>query len=90
MKLARVFPRRTRATPDDELAFFGPPRFDMEADEVHVDVTFTADKLYAEHLAEQWKPIRGAVTAFIGSASNHSPQNGGYPCRLTRRPGLSQ
>lgn len=57
MSLVRIFPRRTRATPDDELAFFGPPPFEMEADEVHVDVTFTADKPYAEFLAEQWKPI---------------------------------
>ncbi len=57
MKLVRVFPRRTKATPDDELAFFGPPRFDTEADEVHIDVTFTYDKPYAEWLAEQWRHI---------------------------------
>ena len=25
MKIARVFPRRTKATPDDPLAFTGPP-----------------------------------------------------------------
>jgi hypothetical protein len=25
MKIIRVFPRRTRATPDDDLAFCGPP-----------------------------------------------------------------
>ena len=57
MKLIRVFPRRTKATPDDALVRFGPPgptSFD-EADEVHVSVTFTQDKPYAEHLAEQWR-----------------------------------
>jgi hypothetical protein len=57
IQIARVFPRRTRATPDDDLAFFGPPPFSVDCDEVHVDVTFTADKLRAEQLAEEWKRI---------------------------------
>lgn len=57
MRLIRVFPRRTRATPDDELSRFGPPGFFDEADEVHVSVTFTYDKPYAEHLAEQWRHV---------------------------------
>ena len=30
VRLARVFPRHTRASPDDALAFFGPPPFDVE------------------------------------------------------------
>ena len=35
--IARVFPRRTSATPDDELAFIGdPPLFLPGMDEVHV------------------------------------------------------
>lgn len=55
--IARVFPRRTKATPDDVLAFFGPPPFTVECDEVHVDVTFTADKPRAEQLAEEWQRI---------------------------------
>lgn len=55
--IARVFPRKNRATPDDDLAFFGPPPFSVDCDEVHVDVTFTADKLRAEQLAEEWKRI---------------------------------
>lgn len=57
MRLIRVFPRRTKATPDDALARVGPPgpsSFD-EADEVHVSVSFKQDKPYAEHLAEQWR-----------------------------------
>jgi hypothetical protein len=57
MRLARVFPRKTKASPDDAMAFFGPPPFFVEADEVHVDVTFTADKLRAEQLAEQWQHV---------------------------------
>lgn len=57
MQLLRVFPRKTKASPDDALAFFGPPPYFAEGDEVHIDVTFTADKLRAEWLAEQWKTV---------------------------------
>ena len=56
-RIIRVFPRRTKATPTDALAYFGPPDRLAEADEVHVSVTFTYDKEYAEHLAEQWKRV---------------------------------
>lgn len=56
-KLIRVFPRKTMASPDDDLSFFGPPNLFAEADEVHVDVTFTADKPRAESLAEDWKHV---------------------------------
>lgn len=55
MKLIRVFPRKTKATPTDELVRFGPPGLFDEADEVHVSVTFTYDKAIAERLAEQWR-----------------------------------
>jgi hypothetical protein len=57
MELVRVFPRKTKASPDDALAFFGPPDLFVEADEVHVDVTFTADKPKAESLAEDWRHV---------------------------------
>lgn len=57
MKLIRVFPRRTKATPDDVLAFVGSPTMFAEADEVHVSVTFTQDKLIAERLAEEWQQV---------------------------------
>jgi hypothetical protein len=56
-RLIRVFPRKTKATPDDPLAYFGPLDSRAEADEVHVSVTFTYDKAWAEHLAEQWKSV---------------------------------
>lgn len=57
-RIIRVFPRRTRATPDDELAVVGrgPELFD-QADEVHVSVTFTWDLPMAENLAEAWKSV---------------------------------
>jgi hypothetical protein len=54
-RIIRVFPRRNKATPDDPLAYFGPPDLFAEADEIHVSVTFTADKAIAERLAEQWR-----------------------------------
>jgi hypothetical protein len=56
-RLIRVFPRTTKATPDDALAYFGPPDSKAEADEVHVSVTFTYDKAWAEYLAEQWRHV---------------------------------
>ncbi len=55
MRIARVFPRRTKATPDDALAFTSPPpKAVPDADEVHVSVTFTYDMEKAEQLAEAW------------------------------------
>lgn len=52
-----MFPRRTKATPDDDLAFTGPPPFFAEADEVHVSVSFTWDIPEAERLATQWRHV---------------------------------
>jgi len=55
MRIARIFPRRTNATPDDELAFTTPPpKVTPDVDEVHVSVTFTYDMEKAERLAESW------------------------------------
>lgn len=66
-KIIRVFPRKTKASPDDALAYFGPPDFFAEADEIHIDCTFTYDKPVAEWLAEQWKhvaPVRIGGVAY--------------------------
>lgn len=57
MRLIRVFPRRTKATPVDELAYCGAPDLFAEADEVHISVAFTYDKPRAEQLAEQWRHV---------------------------------
>jgi hypothetical protein len=67
MREIRVFPRRTRATPTDELAYYGPPDLFAEADRVDVSVTFTADLPRAESLARQWQrvaPVRVGGPAF--------------------------
>jgi len=56
--IARVFPRRTRATPDDPLAFTGPPGlFPPEVDRVHVSVAFSWDIPEAERLARAWSLV---------------------------------
>jgi hypothetical protein len=57
-RLIRVFPRRTNATPDDDMVVIGrgPDMFD-EADEVHVSVAFEWDIPKAEDLARQWERV---------------------------------
>ncbi len=57
MKIIRVFPRRTNATPIDPLAYYGPPDLFAEADEVHISVAFTWDLPEAEKLAKQWAAV---------------------------------
>lgn len=57
MKLIRVFPRKTKASPTDALAYFGPPDLFAEADAIHVSVAFTWDIPRAEELAEQWRHV---------------------------------
>jgi len=58
MKIAKVFPRKTNASPDDKLSFFSPPpKILPEIDEVHVSVTFTYDIEKAEKLAKSWNHV---------------------------------
>jgi hypothetical protein len=58
MRIIRVFPRKTKATPVDRLAIINrfPILFD-EADEIHISATFTWDIPRAEVLAKQWKSV---------------------------------
>lgn len=53
----RVFPRRTNATPTDDLARIGLPLFWDEADRVEVSVSFTWDIPRAELLAKEWTHV---------------------------------
>jgi hypothetical protein len=58
MRIARVFPRRTTASPTDELAFFDEPGlFPPDVDAVHVSVAFSWDLPKAERLAEAWERV---------------------------------
>ncbi len=54
MIIARVFPRKTNASPDDSLAFFGPPPLGVRVDVVHISTCWTYDACRVEELARQW------------------------------------
>jgi hypothetical protein len=58
LSIARVFPRVTKATPRDALAFYDEPGlFVPEVEAVHVSVAFTYDLPQAEYLAKAWERI---------------------------------
>ena len=72
--IARVFPRKTRATPIDDLSFIGEPYtlFPPEVDEVHISVAFTWDIPEAERLIKEWEiiaPVKigGPATGMAGN-----------------------
>ena len=70
--VARVFPRKTSMTPDDDLVFINvpPPRLILpEVDEVHVSVAFTWDMKRAEGLAKEWEMV-GVPVKIGGPAFN--------------------
>jgi hypothetical protein len=73
MRIIRVFPRRTRATPDDDPVRVGPPGLFNEADEVHVSVTFTWDRERAEQLAHQWERVAPVKIGGVGWRSRSIP-----------------
>lgn len=85
MKIARVFPRRTRATPDDALCFFGPPPLlDLpEIDEVHISVAFTYDIPRAEDLAYEWERVD--VPVKLGGPAYNEPGGEFVPGRYLRK-----
>lgn len=58
MNIARVFPRITKATPNDEYTFYDAPgMFLPPIDEVHISVAFTYDLTRAEALEKQWRHV---------------------------------
>lgn len=62
--MIRVFPRQTKWTPNDELAFVGPPPLTMRPDpalEVWISITFSWDRKRAEELAVLWRRITHRV-----------------------------
>lgn len=81
-EIARVFPRKTNATPDDDLALTGPlPRAIRNTgggiDEVHVSVTFTYDIPKAEKLVKSWErlgvPVKIGGPAFGDRSGDFTP-----------------
>ena len=73
MRIARVFPRRTKATPDDELAFtVFPKKKDIpEVDEVHISVAFSYDMTKAEIQEKEWRKL--GVPVKIGGPALGQP-----------------
>ena len=58
MRIIRVFPRKTKATPlDDDVRINCGPELWDEADEVHISVTFTWDLPRLEWLFQQWMHV---------------------------------
>lgn len=73
MRIARVFPRRTNATPDDDLAFIGEPGlFKPDVDQVHVSVTFKWDIEEGKRLYRAWRD-HGYSTWIGGPAIDYNP-----------------
>lgn len=70
-RIIRVFPTRTKATPEDELVRIRvTPDLTDEADEVHISVAFTWDIPWAERAAEMWK---GVAPVKIGGPAYNEP-----------------
>lgn len=69
MKVLRIFPRKTQATPIDENVIINrmPNLFD-EADQIKISVAFTWDIPRAEELAYAWRPV--APVSIGGPAFN--------------------
>ena len=70
--IIRVFPKRTKLTPDDDLVFVGmPPGLLLPPhDEVHVSCTFTWDKAACEDLQKQWEMFTDKPVLLGGPAYN--------------------
>jgi hypothetical protein len=59
-RIARIFPRRTKATPEDAYAFIGEPDLSSLPDDIseaRISVTFTWDLPRAQELAVLWEKI---------------------------------
>jgi hypothetical protein len=81
--IARVFPRRTSATPVDDLAFVGgPPLWHVECDEVHVSCVFTWDMHECERLAAEWS--KSGYRVRLGGPAYGSPAGDFVPGRYVK------
>jgi len=76
MTLARVFPRRTNATPRDEYAFIGYPPLECfipsHIDEIHVSVTFSWDLPEARRIQHAWQALQIAPVHLGGPVFEQS------------------
>jgi hypothetical protein len=83
MKVLRVFPRRTAATPDDDLVRVGvgPGLFD-EADRVEISHTFSWDAPMVDWLYSQWRHV---APTEIGGPATLTPGGDFVPGRYVKR-----
>jgi len=67
MAVLRVFPRRTKATPDDDYVAIGEPGLFIpeHITEIHVSVTFSWDIPEAERITKAWSKT-GIAPVFLG------------------------
>lgn len=81
--MIRVFPRRTKWTPADELAFVGdPPLFLPDEQPVMVSVTFTWDIPEGQRLQRAWQAIYAQVE--LGGPAFGDPGGEFVPGRFIR------
>lgn len=83
-KIIRVFPRKTKATPTDNMAFIGDPGlFIPDTDEIHISVSFTYDIPEAERLSKAWETVTG-ITPKIGGPAFGLPSGEFIPGRYLK------
>ncbi len=81
--MIRVFPRRTKWTPTDELAFVGnPPLFRPPDQPVRVSVAFTWDRKEGERLLRAWRDYYSDVQ--IGGPAFDDPGGEFEPGRFVK------
>jgi len=84
LQIARIFPRKTNATPDDSLAFTTlPPKILPDIDEVHVSVSFSYDRGKAEQLAEAW--AKTGLPVKLGGPAYNTPSGDFVPGLYLRK-----
>lgn len=89
--ILRVFPRRTKATPTDDLAIIGPPPLDgllPEFAEVHVSCTFTWDLPEARRLTDAYRATYPDKTVLLGGPALDDC-GGSFTPGLYLRPGYT-
>lgn len=87
LRILRVFPRRTTATPTDPMTFIGDPPFERpDADEVHVSCVFNWDLKAAERLMGAWAQYYPVVK--MGGPAVGTPINGFTPGMYVK-PGIT-
>jgi len=81
--MIRVFPRRTKWTPIDKLAFVGdPPLFRPEDQPVKISVAFTWDRKEGERLYRSWKSCYSDVE--LGGPAFNYPAGEFIPGRFIK------